>query len=75
LYAHFIPPSIAPHPKKGFLYHVSAFYLFTASLKALPAQALVHPDAAAIFSIRSAFVMLLPPHKDIFDEHDFMEKK
>jgi hypothetical protein len=49
--------------------------LFTASLKALPAQALVHPDAAAIFSIRSAFVMLLPPYKDIFDKHDFMEKK
>jgi hypothetical protein len=42
---------------------------------ALPAQALVQPDAAAIFSIRSAFVMLLPPYKGIFDEHDFMEKK
>jgi hypothetical protein len=42
---------------------------------ALPAQALVQPDAAAIFSIRSAFVMLLPPYKDIFDEDNSMKKK
>jgi hypothetical protein len=43
--------------------------------RALPAQAFVLPDAAAIFSIKSAFVMLLPPYKDIFDEDNFMKKK